>query len=951
MPKQPYAKGVTLTETLITLAIVGLVLIPTLLTSSAYFSSRIIKVREQLGLSHDVSLMLQQLSTELAQSPKLLLPTSEDNYTPATELRYSYRDPMRNEQRYGGLRLIDSNGRRQVQALTYNGTAWEAYSPYRSHPSTAFTLAASAVFDYCNDTACSLTPDQATFVKINNWTFRNEANLAQTLPLAELRLVVGSQLTEAEGQLAADKALLLYTVDTSQSMEDFTVNGQTLHLDPTNRTLAALPYDLSEGTASTGLQTILASQTGITQSIAVDNARGHFFFSDTNQRTYFYKASSGTLSTIISSFDVFTSMFISPNTGRLYIGSRDDETRPLRVYNPNTGVLTTLLAPDSGNVLASGQYFVDTARGLLYFTRNNAMNMYNENTNTLVTIPIGNAYFYGSPFQINEDTGCLFIGRGLSTSDGRTTRINLWCPNVAGNGGTLTTLANGLDRPGRHYSIWPVGGAQNRVIFGDHDGLYYWENGQSGLSTIFKSSSTRPGQYDDIYVQPRTPSALAQWPASAQLDKTNTRFYFYVSGLNRGTYAYNYLTHTLTTLTPTGTSYGKNSLVLDSSTGDLYIGNDTILEDTVWKYNPVSGTLTTLTTGIDHANTTLRLFTTPKMLVVPSSLNNVFNLYKLLNNSLLTLPITGTGVGSNNLFDQGTQEVLFAASSGANGYFSYSALSGLHTLIAPGVLPSGSYGALARTGIDTNRKLILLTSSEANRPAYILDYNRPNPAAVAGNFKIAKANVNGIPQDHGLVNIADGKTYTAMATDADNTLYLLNTTDGTLEHYTYYTSTKTHNLTGSGTLNASYYTTGSALALDEANTAIWLLQPTSKTLYQFANRKATGALTPAATVSVNQNTTPTGIAIDQRTGYLYVIDSNKTGNNITLRRYNAAGAYLGASHDVAIDVSATGLGAGNAATTETAFRIEIDEIGNILYLIAPNLGKVYAFSMPLFKDS
>jgi hypothetical protein len=122
-------------------------------------------------------------------------------------------------------------------------------------------------------------------------------------------------------------------------------------------------------------------------------------------------------------------------------------------------------------------------------------------------------------------------------------------------------------------------------------------------------------------------------------------------------------------------------------------------------------------------------------------------------------------------------------------------------------------------------------------------------------------------------------------------------------------------------------------------------------LYQFANRKATGALTPAATVSVNQNTTPTGVAMDQRTGYLYVIDSNKTGNNITLRRYNAAGAYLGASHDVAIDVSATGLGAGNAATTETAFRIEIDEIGNILYLIAPSLGKVYALSMPLFKDS
>jgi hypothetical protein len=609
------------------------------------------------------------------------------------------------------------------------------------------------------------------------------------------------------------------------------------------------------------------------------------------------------------------------------------------------------------DINAYGAYEYDTIRGLLYFSSSYAtpaIRMYKEATGEMTTVMSTASGFYWDVLKHNPTTGALFIGRGGSGTEANQKHLNLWIPNASGTGGSLTTIASGLNRAGSGGALFPIPSANNKLIFGDRNGLYYWQEGQAGISTIVYEVDSRPAYFDKSN-RPRTPSSIKQTIKGAVLDTDNSVFYFYTSGTYSGTYAYNYSNHTLTTLTPTGLNYGKDSLTLDLINNKLYIGNTSTVNKAIFQWDANANTLTTLITNISKGEA-LRVTHSPRALIVGAAENNDLSVFNFTSNTIITIPVFGSNIAKDNFFDEATQQIFFAASygdsaMGSNGYYSYSPQTGLHTLVEPNSFAINTPFYDYSTGIDTNHKLIFLGSSFGSRPVYVLNYSQANPATVGGNIKLYRATATGAPQAHGLINIANGKTYAAMATDADNTLYLLNTTDGTLQHYTYYTPTKTHNLTGSGTLNASYYTASSALALDEASTAIWLLQPTSKTLYQFANRKATGALTPAVTVSVNQNTTPTGIAMDQRNGHLYVIDSNKTGNNITLRHYNAAGAYLGASHDVAIDVSATGLGAGNAATTETAFRIEIDEIGNILYLIAPSLGKVYALSMPLFKDS
>src|SRR5262249_16876530 len=121
----------------------------------------------------------------------------------------------------------------------------------------------------------------------------------------------------------------------------------------------------------------------------------------------------------------------------------------------------------------------------------------------------------------------------------------------------------------------------------------------------------------------------------------------------------------------------------------------------------------------------------------------------------------------------------------------------------------------------------------------------------------------------------------------------------------------------------------------------------------YTNRKATG------TVSANSqlplpDSNPTGLATSGRTGNWFVVDSTvqATAPNkyVQLYIFNNGGTQLsGSPYKIYLGTAPTDTGATGLdtdATTETNFKLQYDTAKNILYLIAPNVGRVYAMTLP-----
>ena len=66
---------------------------------SAFFTNRLASVREQVGVSHDVSVFLNRFMEEMYYTPRLLEGST------ATELRFAYVDPINQTEVKRGYKL------------------------------------------------------------------------------------------------------------------------------------------------------------------------------------------------------------------------------------------------------------------------------------------------------------------------------------------------------------------------------------------------------------------------------------------------------------------------------------------------------------------------------------------------------------------------------------------------------------------------------------------------------------------------------------------------------------------------------------------------------------------------------------------------------------------------------------------------------------------------------
>jgi hypothetical protein len=215
--------------------------------------------------------------------------------------------------------------------------------------------------------------------------------------------------------------------------------------------------------------------------------------------------------------------------------------------------------------------------------------------------------------------------------------------------------------------------------------------------------------------------------------------------------------------------------------------------------------------------------------------------------------------------------------------------------------------------------------------------------------RISGSGGSGAPSNKDITLTMAGGAYQASAQDSNGYIYYLDSTNKTIDAYKSATVNGKINYTRASSFGWSSWTTSpTAIAVDESSTGIALLDSANKRVDIYPNRLANGSTSAPTNFSVSsQATLPTGLAISNRTGNYFVLDSTVKGTNpnkyVTLYIYAGSSKAFLRSYDIVVGTG--GLSPDNAST-ENNFKIALDNRRNILYLISPSLGKIFALSMP-----
>lgn len=201
-------------------------------------------------------------------------------------------------------------------------------------------------------------------------------------------------------------------------------------------------------------------------------------------------------------------------------------------------------------------------------------------------------------------------------------------------------------------------------------------------------------------------------------------------------------------------------------------------------------------------------------------------------------------------------------------------------------------------------------------------------------------------QTYNLERFSD--TYGAAAQDLQGDLYLLNNTGKTIDHFHFDRETNQYNRVSR--LNwATFATQARALVVDQSSNQVSILAQDIATghweIQTYGNRTLNGTPSGVSIPDIDLNgvvTTPTGLAINGKTGDFLVLDSSlQSGTSVRLFVFSSAG---GAPTETIL-MNVTGSNLTTAATGEANFKIAFNDQENLLYLIAPTIGQVYGLSL------
>lgn len=897
---QQKPSGFSLAETIIALGVLGVVLIPILFLSSATFMDLIIKEREKLMVAHAGSQVLNRMALELSQTRRIL-PNSD-----STNLYFSYYDPIRSETVKRGYRLSSNGlGGQQLQRLTYDeaSSSWVAKRPYGRDDSEDIVIPNAAVFDYCTESDCTVTPENALAVKLVDWEFQKNQFIRQSDgTVTHVGTDVGEQLkyqlilpTDVTFYIASGTVGEFFVSDTPRELFAYYVgSGADLSLMSLSPSSGNLNYPNFASVNSAGVTTVLvstSSPTGV-NSTQMDPASGRVYFGDSaNYYTWF----NGNLSTLVSARNQpgKNSSVLNPASGRVFFGEQGTGN----FYSWQNGTLSTLktsvanlygitIDPNTGRVF----YGEDTAGG--------SGKIWTWQSGSPTTI-LNSVKFDGVNMVTDPNTGRLFF-----TNQNTPGVVYTWL------NGTLSTVLGSLTNPGYASSISVVP-STGRVYFGDSTNFYSWLGGT--LSTIV--SETYPGSY------------------STAVDPLTGRVYFGVSGAGSGNF-YTWEDGVLSTILTGRPQSGMTDITVDPNNGRVYFGEHNATGN---YYTWANGTLSTLLTSKPYpgaiGSTTIDPATGRIFFAERAATGNI---YTWSNGTLSTLVSSAALVnGSNMTIDSTTGRAFFTDDTHV-----YSWLNGtLSTLASTQNYPG--YGGSLQYHPSTQH---LFWGENGGGTSRFVVWS-PNTSQTG---TLLRANSSGTPSAQYYNLEATSDTYIASAQDSQGDLYLVNDTQDSVDRFRY------NNATGKYTRISrmgwsSWASAVKAITIDQASSGLTLLARNKNTsaweIEVYADRTIDG--TPASPTLLSLpggSTTPTGLAVNGRTGDYLVVDSTLNGTNINLFVLDGTDGTL--EQTIVIDVSATNLS--TSAVTETNFKIGFNDQENILYLLAPTTGYIYGLALPQY---
>lgn len=314
--------GLSLIETVITMGLVGIVIIPMLLFSATAINKQIASARENITLSHNVGFMLNRLLTELSYATHIEPDSS------STKLKFAYYDPVIEEERFVEYRLQNNyTGQRCLYRNEWNVLGSAVTSQlYLTKDWTEIELtgAPEFLYDILDDrqgrfigvSASSTIPPA---IILSNFNFRDIAEPSRTISLTEFGLSNFPKGTPEEGiaiitgsnvnngmlisqSYAATPPRVLREQTQLEAFGDSSVDLNTVALNPDNGNMLAIPTPVQNNStiimAADNL--MYAGYTGI----LVDKLRDRYYFAEYqgpfNAKLFQWDAKTKSLLTILN---------------------------------------------------------------------------------------------------------------------------------------------------------------------------------------------------------------------------------------------------------------------------------------------------------------------------------------------------------------------------------------------------------------------------------------------------------------------------------------------------------------------------------------------------------------------------------------------------------------------------------------------------------------------------
>ncbi len=908
--------GFSLVETLIGIALLGF-LIPMLFFSYANFTGMMLAEREKIRVSHGGSQFLNRFAQELSQTRSL------SKNSDASNVYFSYYDPIRDEVMKRGYRLAaNGTGRKKLFQLVYNETSktWNEVTPYSYALPEEISLPDSVEFDYCLASDCTVAPERAISVKLASWEFyrtnSNQASdLKHQLQLPDIQFYLASALTGDVLLSEEPRQLFSFVLEDAFGTG---ADGKMMVLGREGKELSLPRFTAPTGTGVTDVYTMASGYSLQQDAMVINPDNGRVTWGEKSGSSYAVRTWKGGTRTDLETGTGSGNMAmkLDPAIGRTYWGFIDSNCR---YSNDGAAAAGVGAGPECEN----DSMAIDSVNSRLYAPNDTS----GESTSLY--------RFDGA--VTTTDTG-RDVGKGAILVDAQRSRIFYGIRDtddaaapwdgqfIVNTSGTPSTVLSTGKRPGYLSSI--LNPSTGRVFFGDYagDGKFYtWAPGDGSATEILTTGVSYPGLH----------SVAVHYATDRVYFGSGTNFYTWTSGGG------------LTTIHTTSGDYpGYFSTAVDQNTGRVFFG-EYKASGNFYTWKPGDGAPTAIVTG--------RSYPGAKSTVVDQNTGRVFfgegsssgRFYTWLNSTLTTLLNSAYFPGYEAVeVDKNTGRVYFGTSMTGSNTSLYSWYDSTLTNVVTATSAPGGKGL--QVDPTSGRVWFDYGTTSERKVAYWSNY-----ATTVSASTVKKANAFGEPITQGTAIKYSADTYAASAQDLQGNLYLVNSTDKTVEKYAYDGSvgryTKRSSFDWSG-----YAATVVAAAIDQSTNGITLLAQTAGGQWQiqkYANRDTNGGIAAPTSFSLAAIGSPvmgnpTGMAINNRTGDYLIFDSGVAVDTVKRRLFVVDGASGGLEQTYLIDVSAANLSTNS--TTETNFKVLYNEKDNVLYLTAPTLGNVYALSLSQF---